>query len=98
MGGLALSLMLPSSPSPWKSAWWRCSERSPTSSGAFSIKGVPPGTYEATVWHETASQPLKRKIVVGDGSALSFNVAADKRSNPFPPDKYGKPRQQQLGY
>jgi hypothetical protein len=67
-------------------------------SGAFSIKGVPPGNYEATIWHETASTPLKRKIVVGDGSALSFNVAADKRPNPFPPDKYGKPRQQQLGY
>jgi plastocyanin len=66
--------------------------------GAFSIKGVPPGNYEATIWHETASAPLKRKITVGDGSVLAFNIAADKRPNPFPPDKYGKPRQQQLGY
>ena len=26
------------------------------------------------------------------------SVPADKRPNPFPPDKYGKPRQSQLGY
>jgi plastocyanin len=68
-------------------------------SGAFSIKNVPPGNYEATLWHETASSPVKRKVTVGGESpALSFNIAADKRPNPFPPDKYGKPRQQQLGY
>jgi hypothetical protein len=67
-------------------------------SGAFQIKGVPPGNYEATIWHETASAPMKRKVTVAEGSALSFNIAADKRPNPFPPDKYGKPRQQQLGY
>jgi Polysaccharide lyase family 4, domain II len=67
-------------------------------SGAFTIKNVPPGNYEATVWHESASAVTRRKITVGDGGALSFNIAADKRPNPFPPDKYGKPRQQQLGY
>jgi hypothetical protein len=67
-------------------------------SGAFQIKNVPPGNYEATVWHENASAPLKRRVTVGEGTQLSFNVAADKRRNPFPPDKYGKPRQQQLGY
>jgi hypothetical protein len=40
--------------------------------GAFSLKGVPPGQYELTVWHEklgTATQT----ITVGD----SQNVAAD---------------------
>jgi len=67
-------------------------------SGAFQIKGVPPGEYEATIWHESASAPQKRKVTVADGSQLSFNVAGDKRRDPFPPDKYGKPRQQQLGY
>jgi hypothetical protein len=67
-------------------------------SGAFQIKNVPPGTYEATVWHENASAPVKRRVTVAEGTQLSFNVAADKRPNPFPPDKYGKPRQQQLGY
>jgi hypothetical protein len=67
-------------------------------SGAFQIKNVPPGTYEATVWHENASAPIRRRVTVAEGTQLSFNVAADKRPNPFPPDKYGKPRQQQLGY
>jgi hypothetical protein len=67
-------------------------------SGAFQIKNVPPGNYEATVWHENASAPVKRRVTVAEGTQLSFNVAADKRPNPFPPDKYGKPRQQQLGY
>jgi hypothetical protein len=67
-------------------------------SGAFQIKGVPPGEYEATIWHESANAPLKRKITVGDGSQLAFTVAADRRTNPYPPDKYGKPRQSQLGY
>jgi hypothetical protein len=67
-------------------------------SGAFQIKGVPPGDYEVTVWHENANAPLKRKVTVGDGTQLAFTVAADKRANPYPPDKYGKPRQSQLGY
>jgi len=67
-------------------------------SGAFQIKTVPPGEYEAAVWHENSSAPLKRKITVAEGSQLAFTLAADKRANPFPPDKYGKPRQQQLGY
>lgn len=67
-------------------------------SGAFQIRNVPPGDYEMAVWHETASEPQKRKLTVGDGAQLTFTVAADRRANPFPPDKYGKPRQQQLGY
>lgn len=67
-------------------------------SGAFQIKGVPPGDYEATVWHESANAPQKRKITVADGTQLAFTVAADRRTNPYPPDKYGKPRQSQLGY
>lgn len=67
-------------------------------SGAFQIKNVPPGEYEAAVWHESASGPQKRKVTVGEGAQLAFTVASDKRANPFPPDKYGKPRQQQLGY
>jgi hypothetical protein len=66
--------------------------------GAFQIKDVPPGQYEATVWHETASNIEKKKVTVAEGTQLAFTVATDKRPNPFPPDKYGKPRQQQLGY
>jgi len=67
-------------------------------SGAFQIRNVPPGEYEAAVWHESANTTLKRKVTVVEGSQLAFTVPADKRANPFPPDKYGKPRQQQLGY
>jgi plastocyanin len=66
--------------------------------GSFSIKNVPPGEYEASVWHESASNVEKRKVKVDEGTTLAFTVATDKRPNPFPPDKYGKPRQQQLGY
>jgi plastocyanin len=66
--------------------------------GAFAIKNVPPGEYEASVWHESASNVEKRKVKVDEGTTLAFTVATDKRPNPFPPDKYGKPRQQQLGY
>src|SRR5262249_12163034 len=68
------------------------------SSGAFQIRNVPPGEYEAAVWHESANITLKRKVTVAEGSQLAFTVPADKRANPFPPDKYGKPRQTQLGY
>ena len=68
-------------------------------SGAFQIKGVPAGDYEVDVWHENASAPLKRKLTVAESAQpLALTVASDKRPNPFPPDKYGKPRQQQLGY
>ena len=67
-------------------------------SGAFQIRNVPPGDYEAAVWHESANATLKRKVTIADGAQLAFTVPADKRANPFPPDKYGKPRQQQLGY
>jgi hypothetical protein len=66
--------------------------------GAFQIENVPPGDYEAAVWHESASEPLKKKVSIAAGKQLAFTVPADKRPNPFPPDKYGKPRQQQLGY
>ena len=67
-------------------------------SGNFQIKNVPPGEYEASVWHESGSAPQKKKVTVEEGSRLAFTVAADKRPNPFPPDKYGKPREQQPGY
>jgi plastocyanin len=57
--------------------------------GAFTIKGVPPGEYELSVWHEGAAKELHQKLAVG---------AADRRAPTFVPDKSGKPRQSQLGY
>ena len=67
--------------------------------GAFSIKGVTPGEYEVEAWHEYASQPTRQKLTVPrEGAKLALTVAGDKQPPQFPPDKYGKPRQQQLGY
>lgn len=70
-----------------------------SASGSFSIKNVPQGEYEVEVWHESASTLGKDKVTVGAaGGQVALTVGADKRRNPFPPDKYGKPRQTQLGY
>jgi plastocyanin len=67
--------------------------------GKFSIKGVPPGQWEAEVWHEWASQPVKQVVTVAAGMPeLSFAIDGDKRAPAFVPDKSGKPRQPQLSY
>jgi plastocyanin len=68
--------------------------------GAFTIKGVPPGDYDLTIWHEGASKELHQRLTVGaDGvRGLEIKVAGDRRSPSFLPDKSGKPRQAQLGY
>jgi len=69
-------------------------------SGAFTIKGVPPGDYELRIWHESASKEHHQRLTVGaDGvRGLSVKVAGDRRAPTFLPDKSGKPRQAQLGY
>jgi plastocyanin len=70
------------------------------SSGAFAIRGVPPGEYELEAWHEGSSQLSKTKVTVGsDGlRGLTVRVSGDRRSPASVPDKYGKDRQVQLGY
>jgi plastocyanin len=69
-------------------------------SGAFTIRGVPPGRYELSAWHEAATQITRRPIVVGSNGVhdVSITVGGDKRPSPFVPDKYGHKRQPQLGY
>jgi plastocyanin len=69
-------------------------------SGAFTIRGVPPGDYHLTVWHEAASKPVEQKLSVGPGGVrgLSLQVGGDKRPPQFVPDKSGKPRQSHIGY
>ena len=69
-------------------------------SGAFTIRGVPPGEYELEVWHEGASKTTKQRLTVGvDGvRGLELRVAGDRRAPAFVPDKSGKPRQSHLGY
>ena len=69
-------------------------------SGAFSIKGVPPGEYELKAWHEAASKLTEQRVNVGPGGVrgLTVQVGGDKRAPQFLPDKSGKPRQSHIGY
>jgi plastocyanin len=69
-------------------------------SGAFNIKGVPPGEYELTVWHEGSSKEFHQKLaVVAEGvRGLAIKIGGDRRPPQFVPDKSGKPRQSHLGY
>jgi hypothetical protein len=69
-------------------------------SGAFVIRGVAPGRYELSAWHEAASTITRKTVTVGpDGLRdVGIAVAGDKRPGPFVPDKYGHKRQPQLGY
>jgi hypothetical protein len=69
-------------------------------SGAFIIRGVPPGDYELEAWHEGASKTIRQKVTVGmDGArGITVRVPGDRRAPSAVPDKYGKQRQVQLGY
>jgi plastocyanin len=69
-------------------------------SGSFVIRGVPPGRYELSAWHEASSTITRKPITVGAEGAhdLAVSVGGDKRPSPFVPDKYGHKRQPQLGY
>ncbi|HVZ72503.1 MAG TPA: carboxypeptidase regulatory-like domain-containing protein [Polyangia bacterium] len=69
-------------------------------SGAFTIRGVPPGDYEIEVWHEGSSKNTRQHLTVGvDGvRGLDLRVGGDRRPPEFVPDKSGKPRQSHLGY
>jgi len=70
------------------------------STGAFTIKGVPPGEYDIKVWHEATSKTVEQRLSVGANGArgVALQVAGDKRPPQFVPDKSGKPRQSHLGY
>ena len=60
---------------------------------------MPAGEDLLEAWHEMASNLTKQKITVGgDGARVSVKIGADKRHPGYVPDKYGKPRQAQLGY
>ncbi len=69
-------------------------------SGMFVVRGVAPGRYELSAWHEAASTITRKPITVGAEGAhdLAVSVGGDKRPSPFVPDKYGHKRQPQLGY
>ena len=68
-------------------------------SGAFTVKNVPPGNYEAEVWHEWSNETVKVPVkVAGPVADVNVTVDGDKRAPAFVPDKAGKKRQPQLGY
>ena len=78
-------------PSPWYAQ--------ADAQGAFSIRNVPPGDYQLHAWNESASKPAEMPLTVSDdGSTAQVVVGGDVRSSATVPDKYGKPRQPQLGY
>jgi len=78
-----------------KSPWYAQAD----ASGRFEIRDVPPGQYRVKAWHEASAHVSAQEVTVGDGGAtVSLTVAADAAKPPFVPDKYGKPRQIQLGY
>lgn len=67
--------------------------------GRFTVKGVPPGKYRLSVWHPRSAKASERVVHVGAGmESLALTVDGDKPQPAFVPDKYGKPRQPQLGY
>jgi plastocyanin len=72
----------------------------PRPSGAFAIRNVPPGRYELSAWHESSASILKQIVKVGPEGAtgVAVRIPVDRSPLVVVPDKYGKPRQSQLGY
>lgn len=68
------------------------------SSGAFAIRGVPPGEYQLEAWHEAAGSVTRQNVRIEGDLKVALTVGGDKSQPAFVPDKYGKPRQVQLGY
>jgi hypothetical protein len=72
----------------------------PRPSGAFVIRNVLPGRYELSAWHEASASIVKQTVKVGaEGAAgVAVRIPVDRSPVVIVPDKYGKPRQSQLGY
>jgi plastocyanin len=78
-----------------KSPWYAQAD----ATGSYRIRAVPPGDYVAHVWHEAAAKVSEQRLhVEGASTNLALVVGGDASRPAFVPDKYGKPRQIQLGY
>ena len=45
------------------------------SSGAFTIDGLPPGTYTVKVWQERLSEPAEQRVTVGPGGTGRLDLS-----------------------
>ena len=66
----------------WMSAWIVVTDSSfvavTDENGAFSITGVPPGTYQMTVWHEQLGEQTQEIVVTaGQETTSSFELTAN---------------------
>lgn len=63
---------------PWMRGWVMVTDEAAAISGAdgrFTIAGVPPGTYELRVWHETLTgAPQKILVVAGKSADVSLRL------------------------
>lgn len=60
--------------------------------GRFLLRDLPPGRYRLLVWHERASEAVRREIDLTPGvNRVSLGVNADQAPT-VPPNKEGKPR------
>ncbi len=50
------------------SSWWT----RPTADGSFSMKGIPPGSYELVAWHRSAGF-FRRRVIISGGQRLRVN-------------------------
>jgi hypothetical protein len=72
----------------------------PRTTGGFVLRNIPPGRYELSTWHEASTRTVKQIVQVGEGGArgITVKIPTDRVPLVVVPDKYGKPRQPQLGY
>jgi plastocyanin len=72
----------------------------PQGSGAFRLRALPPGRYELHAWHPGSSQVTTQtlEVAAGETKTVTVRLAGDRNRPAAVPDKYGKPRQLQLGY
>jgi plastocyanin len=59
-------------------AWWT----RPTLDGSFSLKGIPPGSYELVAWHRSAGF-FRRRVTVKGGQTLrvDFTIPVEEPSS-----------------
>jgi len=72
----------------------------PRPNGDFTLRNVPPGRYELFAWHESSAAVVKQAVTVDAAGVhdLAVRIPADRHTPVAVPDKYGTPRQPQLGY